>query len=116
MEQVKESIKAISQRRGVSCEIRDVSASKPLGLDRKLISRMEELAREKGIPYKVMDSGAVHDACMIARYTPTGMIFVPSIGGRSHVPEEDTKEADLLQGAQFLLDFVCELAETNENL
>ena len=39
------------------------------------------------------------------------MIFVPSIDGRSHVPEEDTKESDLVAGAQFLLDTV--LAELN---
>ena len=77
---------------------------------------MEELAREKKIPYKVMDSGAVHDACMIAGHAPTGMIFVPSIGGRSHVPEENTKEEDLIQGAQFLLDFVQKLAKTNVDL
>ena len=40
---------------------------------------------------------------------PTGMIFVPSIDGRSHVPEEDTKAADLITGAQLLLDVVEKL-------
>lgn len=116
MEQVKEEIRRISRQRGINCVIRNVSASEPLGLDRRLILGMEELAREKRIPYKVMDSGAVHDACMIAGHAPTGMIFVPSIGGRSHVPEENTKEEDLIQGAQFLLDFVQKLAKTNADL
>ena len=41
-----------------------------------------------------------------AQHADTGMIFVPSIDGRSHVPEEDTNEEDLLMGAQFLLDTV----------
>ena len=53
---------------------------------------MEKLAKNKGLAYKVMDSGAVHDACMIANFVDTGMIFVPSIDGRSHVPEENTNE------------------------
>ncbi|MFQ7473027.1 MAG: M20/M25/M40 family metallo-hydrolase, partial [Anaerovoracaceae bacterium] len=56
----------------------------------------------------IMDSGAVHDACMIASHAATGMIFVPSINGRSHVPEEDTKEEDLICGCQFLLDTIID--------
>jgi N-carbamoyl-L-amino-acid hydrolase len=31
------------------------------------------------------------------------MIFVPSIGGISHVPEEDTAPGDLVAGARVLL-------------
>lgn len=46
---------------------------------------------------------------MMASHAPTGMIFVPSIGGRSHVPEEDTNERDLIQGAQFLLEIAADL-------
>ena len=52
------------------------------------------------------DSGAVHDTAMLAPYTEAGMIFVPSINGRSHVPEENTHEEDLTRGAQFLKDFI----------
>ena len=73
---------------------------------------MSERAEAQGLSYKVMDSGAVHDACMIAAHVDTGMIFVPSIDGRSHVPEENTEEKDLIAGCQFLLDTVlCELQQ-----
>jgi acetylornithine deacetylase/succinyl-diaminopimelate desuccinylase-like protein len=58
-----------------------------------------------------MGSGAVHDASMMAQFVDTGMIFVPSIGGRSHVKEEDTKETDLINGANLLLDVVASLLE-----
>ena len=61
-----------------------------------------------------MDSGAVHDACMIAEHADTGMIFVPSINGRSHVPQEDTDENDLAAGAQFLLDTVISELDIKE--
>ena len=67
---------------------------------------MSKHAAALDLPYKVMDSGAVHDACMIAKYAQTGMIFVPSINGRSHVPEENTNDADIAAGVQFLLDTV----------
>ena len=67
---------------------------------------MASLAEEQGLAYKVMDSGAVHDTAMLAPFTDAGMIFVPSISGRSHVPEEDTCEEDLIRGAQFLMDYI----------
>lgn len=51
-------------------------------------------------------SGPVHDTCVIAPHIPSGMLFVPSIGGRSHVPFEDTAPGDLVTGAQLLLDAV----------
>jgi len=38
----------------------------------------------------------------IAHVAPTGMIFVPSIGGRSHVGTERTAPADLELGVEAL--------------
>ena len=59
---------------------------------------------------KRMTSGAGHDAQMIARIAPAAMIFVPSAGGISHSPNEHTEEADLVAGANVLLDVVARLA------
>ncbi len=115
MEQIKEEIRSICQRRGIGCQIRETSQSKPLALDRELIGKMDSLAQSRNIPAKIMDSGAVHDACMIAKHAKTGMIFVPSIGGRSHVPQENTREEHLLQGAQFLLELAADLTGAEEN-
>jgi N-carbamoyl-L-amino-acid hydrolase len=47
-------------------------------------------------------SGAGHDAMCVAHVAPTGMIFVPSIGGRSHVGDERTEPADLDLGVDAL--------------
>ena len=110
MERIIAAFKEICGKRDVECKITRTSASKPLRLDPGLIGQMKALAQAEGIPHQVMDSGAVHDACMIASHARTGMIFVPSIGGRSHVPQEDTRKEDLLLGAQFLLDLTCHLA------
>ena len=43
---------------------------------------------------------------MIARLAPAAMIFVPSVGGVSHNPAEFTSPADLVAGADVLLDVV----------
>ena len=47
----------------------------------------------------------------MAAITPTGMLFAPSIGGRSHCPDEDTRPDDLVAAAQVLLASVLELAD-----
>jgi len=49
-----------------------------------------------------LSSGAGHDAMMLARRVPTGMLFVPSIGGRSHHVSEDTRTEDIITGAQIM--------------
>ena len=40
---------------------------------------------------------------MLSRYVPSVMMFVPSIGGRSHHISENTSDADIVRGAQVLL-------------
>ena len=84
MDNIISSIKEIAAARGVSVDIKEHSSSKPIYLDRDVIDFSEDIAKEKGIDYKVMPSGAVHDAAILAPHIPTGMIFVPSINGRSH--------------------------------
>ena len=61
-----------------------------------------------------MPSGAGHDAQMLARVCPAGMIFVPSVAGISHNPAEHTEPADLAAGAAVLLEVVCALADAED--
>ena len=60
-------------------------------------------AKMLGYSYTSMPSGAGHDAQEMSRLAPTGMIFVPSIGGISHSPKEFTRAADMANGANVLL-------------
>jgi beta-ureidopropionase / N-carbamoyl-L-amino-acid hydrolase len=53
-----------------------------------------------------MPSGAGHDAMVIGRFIPAAMLFIPSIGGRSHDITEDTAEADIVFGCEVLADAV----------
>lgn len=50
-----------------------------------------------------MVSYAGHDAQMMAGFTPTGMIFIPSVNGISHNPAEFTEWDDIVTGANVLL-------------
>jgi N-carbamoyl-L-amino-acid hydrolase len=57
-----------------------------------------------------MVSGAGHDASYMNQLCPTAMIFVPSIGGRSHVEVEKTTWEDCEAGANVLLHCVLKSA------
>ncbi|MBV8797200.1 MAG: M20/M25/M40 family metallo-hydrolase, partial [Hyphomicrobiales bacterium] len=69
-------------------------------------------AAEKHAPGAVlsMPSGAGHDAQILARKVPAGMLFVPSIKGKRHHWTEDTSEADIVLGCQALADAAEEIA------
>ena len=56
-----------------------------------------------------VNSGAVHDTAMLALRTDVGMIFVPSVGGVSHCPQEWTEWEDANNGASVLLGALLEL-------
>lgn len=60
-------------------------------------------ASELGLTMKLMPSGAGHDAQDMARLGPAGMIFVPSAGGISHSPDEFSRPAAIVNGANVLL-------------
>lgn len=58
-----------------------------------------------------LPSGAGHDAQMMAKRMPMGMIFVPSVGGISHSPKEYTAQQDCANGANALIETVLSLAD-----
>lgn len=64
---------------------------------------IERAAAELGLSHVRMPSGAGHDAQIMARLAPMGMIFVPSVGGISHSPRELTMWQDCSNGADVLL-------------
>jgi N-carbamoyl-L-amino-acid hydrolase len=78
--------------------------------DPGMIELVERKTKELGLSYKVMHSGAGHDAQFMSHVCPTAMVFAPSIGGRSHCPEERTLKADCVNGANVLLRCVLELS------
>ena len=66
-------------------------------------------ADQIGLQTRRLPSGAGHDAQMMSRLCPMGMIFVPSVGGVSHSPRELTSWDDCARGANVLLGAVLEL-------
>lgn len=59
-------------------------------------------AGDLGLPWRSVPSGATHDSVHMSSIAPMGMIFVPSVDGRSHCPEEFTTQNDILNGIYAL--------------
>lgn len=100
----------LSEEHHVKITTERLARFEPVIFDLRLVSMIETIARERGHTVKRMASGAGHDAQIIARICPAAMIFVPSVGGISHNPKELTQDADLVNGANVLLDAVTSLA------
>ncbi|TPK81144.1 MULTISPECIES: Zn-dependent hydrolase [unclassified Mesorhizobium] len=96
---------------GITVTVEKLARFEPVVFDRQVVELIEVSARKRGLVSRRMISGAGHDAQMIARIAPAAMIFVPSAGGISHNPREHTDDAELVAGANILLDVVTELAE-----
>jgi beta-ureidopropionase / N-carbamoyl-L-amino-acid hydrolase len=94
----------------VTISVERLARFEPVTFDKRIVELAEDAARMRGLASKRMTSGAGHDAQMIARIAPSAMIFVPSLGGISHNPREHTPDADLIAGANILLDVVTRLA------
>ncbi|MEM5597646.1 M20/M25/M40 family metallo-hydrolase [Niallia circulans] len=56
----------------------------------------------KKLPYQWMQSGAGHDAMNMTSFGPVGLIFIPSLNGISHHPDEHTDLDDILIGIDVL--------------
>lgn len=106
-----DAVAAIAHEEGVTVEARRLARFEPVQFDRRVVDLVEATAAQFGLTARRMPSGAGHDAQMLARVCPTGMIFVPSIGGLSHNPAERTQPADLEAGANVLLHTLLALAE-----
>jgi N-carbamoyl-L-amino-acid hydrolase len=100
----------LAEREGVTIEARSLARFAPVDFDGAVIALVEEVARARGLSTKRMPSGAGHDAQMLARVCPAGMVFVPSVRGISHNPAELTSDADLEAGANVLLHVLLRLA------
>lgn len=93
----------------VEIEIKPLVRFAPVEFDKNISNIIERTAHDKGYSTKRMISGAGHDAQMLARICPTGMIFVPSIEGISHNPKEATKTEDLIKGLDVLTSTAAEI-------
>jgi N-carbamoyl-L-amino-acid hydrolase len=106
-------LKTLEQSDGVEIAVRPLARFEPVEFDDRVVAMVERISTECGSTVMRMPSGAGHDAQMLARTCPSGMIFVPSHKGISHNPAEHTDARDIEAGANILLRTILELAATD---
>lgn len=106
---LRESAGEVNARRRVTAAIERLESRLPAPMDPKLRAALERAVASIGQRCIDVPSGAGHDAMCLSRVAPTAMLFVPSIGGRSHVPEEETSPEDLEIGVDALATAIVEV-------
>ena len=113
-ELVKKDFQDIANQRGCPIRIEETWRVEHSPFDEKLVQNILNTADNLGYSSLHMVSGAGHDASYMNQIAPTAMIFVPSIGGRSHVEIENTTWEDCEAGANVLLHSILNSAEKSQ--
>jgi len=104
--------RAIAERSGIQLDFSERALIEPVPCSPVVQEAIAQSCLDLGLKFQAMPSGAGHDAQMMARIGPMGMIFVPSVGGISHSPRESTSAEDCARGAQVLLQTILRLDDT----
>lgn len=107
--EVQHKIHQVAEGMSLDCEILVAGSVEPVKLSHDVARFVSTAAEELGVKSVILPSGASHDAAEVSKIVSTGMIFVPSVKGLSHVPEEATSPEDLKLGTQVLLEAIIRM-------
>lgn len=94
-------------------EIEPVAQLEPAIMDNSLMRMLEIATEQQGLSHKRVFSFAGHDAQSMQKQVPTAMLFVPSVKGVSHHPDEFTTREAVINGANVLLQTVCRFSTSH---
>ena len=103
---LRRSAAEIADANRVEISISQVEAARAVPMPARMQNIVAEAADQAGLQFQSLPSGAGHDAQSIAAITEAGMVFVPSVDGISHSPNEFTLPEDCANGAQALLNML----------
>jgi len=106
---VHETLTNIAAEEGLDLDLAQTQRLDPVPLDPSLQDTLERAAAAEGASSIRLPSGAGHDAMVLGRHVPAGMLFVPSRGGVSHNPSEFTPPEQCELGTRVLARAVRDL-------
>lgn len=109
MDDIRVRAREIAATTKTTIEFKTLAQAAPAAAAPEVQGAIERAAESLTLRSSRLPSGAGHDAQMMARLGPMGMIFVPSVGGVSHSPKELTDWQDCANGADVLLRTVLEM-------
>ena len=102
--------KSVARKWKLKVSVEPISRSQPARCAPRVMRAVETAATGLKLKVKHMPSGAGHDAQNLALVTESGMLFIPSMGGRSHRPVETSDWRAIERGANTLLHTLLGLA------
>lgn len=103
------AVEEIARRRRGKVERRVVLDQAPATMNQTVIDICKEQADGLACETLYLGSMAGHDAVHMSALTRAGMLFVPSIDGKSHCPEEESLMPDIEKVANVLLHTILSL-------
>jgi N-carbamoyl-L-amino-acid hydrolase len=103
-------LERLVRQENVAISTRSLGRFAPVLFPPEMVALIETSARALGHRCRRLPSGAGHDAQMMARICPAGMIFVPSVDGLSHNVNEYTRPEHIEAGAAVLMQAVLRLS------
>lgn len=92
----------IAARRGVLVVPEVLSEQPPIVLSAWPRAILYDECQARGLAYRVLSSGAGHDAAVVARRAPSAMVFIPCVDGISHSPQEQASPDDIALAIEVL--------------
>jgi N-carbamoyl-L-amino-acid hydrolase len=102
----------IAQATGTTITMTQIDHLPPALATGEIQRHIESAAASLGLQTMHLPSGAGHDAQILAKLGPMGMIFIPSVGGVSHSPKELSRWVDCANGANVLLQTILRVDQT----
>lgn len=103
------NLRNITARFGMDFDVLNTVDAAPVEMSAKFRDFVEASCIANRYSYMHLASGAGHDAGIFGTRMPAGMIFVPSMGGRSHCPEEKTDSRTLAMASLVAWDVLCKM-------
>jgi beta-ureidopropionase / N-carbamoyl-L-amino-acid hydrolase len=105
---IQTNFQEIDKEENVSTQCSEFDDIAPARTDPAMQAAIRSAAQSLGLATLDLPSGAVHDAQLMARIAPFGMIFIPSHNGISHAPQELSTWPDVANGAEVLYRSILE--------
>ncbi len=100
--QVLQRAAELAEDRGLSISTEVISDLAPVVLEAWPRALAHEECEALGLTYRVLPSGAGHDAAIVARQAPATMLFVPCVDGVSHSPREAASPGDIAAATSLI--------------
>jgi acetylornithine deacetylase/succinyl-diaminopimelate desuccinylase-like protein len=111
VESLRLTAQQIAARRELSVQFEMNLEQPSVAMSAAWVAALERAVAAQGLPIHRIDSGAGHDAMILAGRMPVAMLFLRSPGGISHHPDEAVIEADVVAALGAGLAFLDDLAE-----